>query len=100
MKSSLLMGCLDKGKEVRYQPKQENEAQNGVDQMTRVTESVGPNNNGRNSELGKITFASGTPCVDGHVDVESGFELNTMPQIQHRENCDDSYGLGKSAIGQ
>ena len=44
-------------------------------------------------ELGKLTFASGTPSVDGHVDVESGFELNTMPQIQPDENCDDSEGL-------
>ena len=93
MKCSLLMGCLDKGKEVRYQPKNGGEAQNGVDQMTCVTESVGPNNSGRNGELGKLTFESGTPCVDGHVNVESGFELNTMPQIQSRENCDDSKGL-------
>ena len=69
------------------------EVQNGVDQMTCVTESVGPNNNRRNGKLGKLTFASGTPCVDGHVDVESGFELDTMPQIQPHENCDDSKGL-------
>ena len=61
--------------------------------MTCVTESVGPNNNGRNGELGKLTFESGTPCVDGHVNVESGFELNTMPQIQSRGNCDVSKGL-------
>ena len=54
---------------------------------------MGPNNNGRNGELGKLTFESGTPCVDGHVNVESGFELNTMPQIQSRGNCDDSKGL-------
>ena len=49
--------------------------------MTCVTESVGPNNNGRNSEMGKLSFASGTPCVDGHVDVELGFELGSMPDI-------------------
>ena len=93
MKSSLLMGCLDKDKEVLYQPKNGGEAQNGVDQMMCVTESVGPNNNGRNGELGKLTFESGTPCVDGHFNVESVFELNTMIQIQFRENCDDSKGL-------
>ena len=61
--------------------------------MVMVTESVGPNNNGRNGELGKLTFAYGTPCVDGHANVESGLELNTMPQIQSRGNCDDSKGL-------
>ena len=57
-----------------------------------MLQSVGPNNNGRNGELGKLSFA-GTTCVVGHVDVESGFELNTMPQIQPRENCDDPKGL-------
>ena len=90
MKSSLLMGCLDKGKEVRYQPTKGGEAQDGVDQMLCVTETVDPNNNGCNSEFGKLTFVSGTPCGDGHVNVESGFELDTMPQIQSRGNCDDS----------
>ena len=87
------MGCLDKGKEVHYQPKKEGEAKNGVDQMMCVTESVRPNNNGRYDELGKLTFTSGKPCVNGHVNVESGFEHNTMPQIQSRGNCDDSEGL-------
>ena len=94
MKSSLLMGREEKKKEVHYQPMNEGESIKGVNQVTCVTNSVAPNNNRSNSELRrKLNFASGTPCDDSHVDVESRVELSTMLQKQNSEVCGDSNGL-------
>ena len=43
---------------------------------------MGPLNNGRNNELqGELSITSGVPGIDGYVDIESGFELNNLPQI-------------------
>ena len=81
MKSTLLMGCSGKSKEAHYQPTEEGEYRQRIDQVTYVTKSVGPLNNGRNNELqGELSVTSGIPDVDGYVDVESGIELSTMPQ--------------------
>ena len=93
------MGCEEKKKEVRYQPMNEGESIKGVKQVTCVTNSVGPNNNRSNSELRELNFASGTPCVDSHVDVESGVELSTMLQKQNSEVCGDSHGLVSLRLG-
>ena len=82
MKSTLLMGYLEKSKEAHYQSTEEGKYRQRIDQVTHFTKSVGPLNNGRNNELqGELTVTSGIPDVDGYVDVESGFELSTMPQI-------------------
>ena len=51
MKSTLLVQCLGKIKEAHYQPTEEGEYRQRIDQVTHVRKSVGPLNNGRNNEL-------------------------------------------------
>lgn len=86
MKSSLLMGCFKKSNETRYQPTDEGEYKQSVNQVTNTVESMGPINSGLilsgESEVGKLVVAPGIQCVDGHVVVGEGVKSSTMPVTQ------------------
>ena len=76
MMSTLLLGNSGMSKEVSYQALEEGENQHSVKQVTCITKSMGPINNGQSNESrGELKVTASNPLVDSLSCVESDDEV-------------------------
>ena len=86
------MSSSDKREEVRCQTVEGGEYQQSAKQVTCITESVGPNNNGQSNEsLGELSVSAGDPLVEGSSNIESSSKIissQRCDEVEKGEPCE------------
>ena len=83
MKSTLLLGSSEMSKEESCQAMEEGENQHSVKQVTCITKSMGPINNGQSNESrGELKVTARNPLVDSLSFVESDEEVEYGPMCE------------------
>lgn len=91
MKSSLLMGRIDKKEEELCQPQVKGECESSINQVTHINKSMGPNNNGQSNESGVELNVVTEMQVSGN-DISSSNSTQGLLGLRSGNNTEESKG--------